>query len=152
VSDPTTDRETIDLIIRSASVCRIGLCDDGRPYVVPVCFGYEGDALYFHSAPSGRKLDILRRNSAVCFEFDVDVESVSAKSACGWSMRFRSVVGFGDASLVEDREGKRKALDVIMGQYGGQPGEYAASTLEKTAVVKIEIQRMTARVSDADQP
>ena len=98
----------------------------GRPYVVPVCFGYEGDILYFHSAPRGRKLDILRRNSAVCFEFDVDCEVVPAKSACGWSMRFRSVVGFGDASLVEDPEEKRKALDVIMGQYGGQPGEYAA--------------------------
>jgi nitroimidazol reductase NimA-like FMN-containing flavoprotein (pyridoxamine 5'-phosphate oxidase superfamily) len=152
MSEPTTDRETIDGIIRRASVCRIGLCDDSRPYVVPVCFGYEGDTLYFHSAPSGRKLDILRRNSAVCFEFDVDCEAVPAKSACGWSMRFRSVVGFGEASLVEDLEGKRSALDAIMAQYGGQPGEYSASTLGKTAVVKIEIQSMTARVSDADQP
>jgi nitroimidazol reductase NimA-like FMN-containing flavoprotein (pyridoxamine 5'-phosphate oxidase superfamily) len=152
MSEPTTDRETIDAIIRRASVCRIGLSDDARPYVVPVCFGYEGDTLYFHSAPRGRKLDVLRRNNRVCFEFDVDVEIVPAKSACGWSMRFRSVVGFGDASLVEDLEGKRKALDVIVTQYGGQPGEYAASTLEKTAVVKIEIQSMTARVSDADQP
>ncbi len=152
MKERTTDRETIDGIIRRASVCRIGLCDDGRPYVVPVCFGYAGDALYFHSAPRGRKLDILRRNNRVCFEFDVDVETVPAKSACGWSIRFRSVVGFGDASLVEDPEEKKEALDAIMAQYGGQPGEYAASTLAKTAVVKIEIQRMTARVSHADQP
>ena len=147
MKEKTTDRETIDGIIRRASVCRIALCDDGHPYVVPVCIGYEGDALYFHSAPRGRKLDILRRNSAVCFEFDVDVETVPAKSACGWSMRFRSVVGFGEASLVEDLEGKRKALDAIVAQYGGQPGEYSASTLGKTAVVKIQIQRMTARTS-----
>jgi nitroimidazol reductase NimA-like FMN-containing flavoprotein (pyridoxamine 5'-phosphate oxidase superfamily) len=152
VSEPTTDREIIDAIIRRASVCRIGLSDDGRPYVVPVCFGYEGDTLYFHSAPSGRKLDILRRNSGVCFEFDVDLEIVPSGSACEWSMRYRSVVGFGDASLVEDLEEKRKALDAIVTQYGGQPAEYSASTLGKTAVVKIEIQSMTARVSDADQP
>jgi len=152
VSEPTTDREIIDAIIRRASVCRIGLCDDGRPYVVPVCFGYEDDTLYFHSAPRGRKLDVLRQNSAVCFEFDVDLEIVPSKSACEWSMRYRSVVGFGDASLVEDLEEKRKALDVIVAQYGGQPTEYPASTLGKTAVVKIEVQSMTAKVSDADQP
>jgi nitroimidazol reductase NimA-like FMN-containing flavoprotein (pyridoxamine 5'-phosphate oxidase superfamily) len=147
VSEPTTDRETIDAIIGRASVCRIGLCDEGLSYVVPVCFGYAGDTLYFHSAPRGRKLGILRRNSGVCFEFDVDVETVPAKSACGWSMRYRSVVGFGDASLVEDPEEKRKALDVIVAQYGGQPGEYSASTLGKTAVVKIQIQHMTAKTS-----
>jgi nitroimidazol reductase NimA-like FMN-containing flavoprotein (pyridoxamine 5'-phosphate oxidase superfamily) len=147
VSEPTTDRETIHAIIGRASACRIGLCDEGLPYVVPVCFGYAGDTLYFHSAPRGRKLDILRRNSTVCFEFDVDVETVPAKSACGWSMRYRSVVGFGDASLVEDPEEKRKALDIIVAQYGGQPGEYSASTMGKTAVVKITIQRMTARTS-----
>lgn len=148
----TTDRETIDAIIRSASVCRIGLSDDGQPYVVPVCFGHEGDTLYFHSAPSGRKLDILRRNSRVCFEFDVDCEIVPSKAACGWSMRYRSVVGFGSAFLVEDPEEKREALDAIVAHYGGQPADYPADTLGKTAVVKVEIQRMTAKVSGTDQP
>jgi len=147
VKEKTTDREIIDAIIRSASVCRIGLCDDGRPYVVPVCFGYAGDALYFHSAPRGRKLDVLRRNNRVCFEFDVDCEVVPAKSACEWSMRYRSVVGFGSASLVEDLEEKRKGLDAIVAQYGGQPTAYSASTLGKTAVVKIEVQSMTAKTS-----
>jgi nitroimidazol reductase NimA-like FMN-containing flavoprotein (pyridoxamine 5'-phosphate oxidase superfamily) len=147
VKEKTTDRETIDAIIGRASVCRIGLCDEGLPYIVPVCFGYAGDTLYLHSALRGRKLDILGRNSAACFEFDVDVETVPAKSACGWSMRYRSVVGFGDASLVEDLEEKRKALDIIVAQYGGQPGEYSASMLEKTAVVKITIQRMTAKTT-----
>jgi nitroimidazol reductase NimA-like FMN-containing flavoprotein (pyridoxamine 5'-phosphate oxidase superfamily) len=46
-----TDRAGIDGILRDARVCRIGLPDEGRPYVVPVCFGYRDGALYFHSAP-----------------------------------------------------------------------------------------------------
>ena len=45
----TNDVDTIESIIRNASVCRIALSDDGQPYVVPVCYGYADSTLYFHS-------------------------------------------------------------------------------------------------------
>ena len=141
------DRETIEAIIRSASVCRIGLSDDGQPYVVPVCFGYEDGTLYFHSAPRGRKLEILRKNDAVCCEFDVDQEIVRAQDACEWSVRYRSVIAFGRASIIEDVEEKTRALDVIVAHYGGQPQAYPEATLGRTAVVKVRIETMTGKVS-----
>ena len=143
----TTDVDTIESIIRSASVCRIALSDDGQPYVVPVCFGYVDNTLYFHSAPSGRKLDILGKNNAVCCEFDVDQEIVPAEDACAWSVRYRSVVAFGRAFIVEDLDEQRKALDVIVAHYGGQPRVYPEATLQRTAVVKVEIQSMTAKIA-----
>jgi nitroimidazol reductase NimA-like FMN-containing flavoprotein (pyridoxamine 5'-phosphate oxidase superfamily) len=142
-----SDRATIESIIGSASVCRIALSDGGQPYVVPVCFGYADNTLYFHSAPRGRKLDVLRENNAVCFEFDVDHEIVRSEDACKWSMKYRSVVGFGRAFLVEDLEGKRRALDVIMSHYGGKPYAYPEATLRKTAVVRVEIHSMTGKTS-----
>ena len=141
------DRETIEAIIRSASVCRIGLSDDGQPYVVPVCFGYEDGTLYFHSAPRGRKLDVLRKNDAVCCEFEVDQEIVRAKDACEWSVRYRSVIAFGRASIVQDPGEKAQALDVIVAHYGGQPQAYPEATLGRTAVVKVRIESMTGKVS-----
>ena len=140
------DRTIIESIIRQATVCRIGLSDGGQPYVVPVCFGYEDGALYFHSSPQGKKMDVLRQNSAVCVEFDVDQELVEADSACKWGIKYRSVIGFGKARIVEDLEDKRRALDIIMAHYGGQPDDYAEATLKKTAIVRVEIARMTARV------
>ena len=143
----TSDRNTIESIIGSASVCRIALSDGGQPYVVPVCFGYADNTLYFHSAPRGRKLDVLRENNAVCFEFDVDHEIVRSEDACKWSMKYRSVVGFGRAFLVEDLEEKRGALDVIMSHYGGKPYAYPEATLRKTAVVRVEIHSMTGKTS-----
>jgi nitroimidazol reductase NimA-like FMN-containing flavoprotein (pyridoxamine 5'-phosphate oxidase superfamily) len=142
-----TDVDTIESIIRSASVCRIALSDDGQPYVLPVCFGYVDNTLYFHSAPSGRKLDILGKNNAVCCEFDVDQEIVRAEDACAWSVRYRSVVAFGRAFVVEDLDEQRKALDVILAHYGGQARAYPEATLLRTAVVKVEIQSMTAKIS-----
>jgi nitroimidazol reductase NimA-like FMN-containing flavoprotein (pyridoxamine 5'-phosphate oxidase superfamily) len=143
----TTDMDTIESIIRSASVCRIALSDDGQPYVLPVCFGYADNTLYFHSAPRGRKLDILGKNNAVCCEFDVDQEIVPAEDACAWSVRYRSVVAFGRAFVVEDLEEQRQALDVILAHYGGRPRAYPEATLQRTAVVKVEIQSMTAKIS-----
>jgi len=143
----TTDKNTIESIIRSASVCRIAFSDDGQPYVVPVCFGYQDDTLYFHSAPRGRKLEILGRNDAVCCEFDVDQEIVRGEDACAWDMRYRSVVGFGKASLVEDPVEKKRALDLIVAHYGGEPRAYPEATLIKTTVVKVEIEHVTGKIS-----
>jgi nitroimidazol reductase NimA-like FMN-containing flavoprotein (pyridoxamine 5'-phosphate oxidase superfamily) len=141
------DRDTIESIIRRAPVCRIALSDEGQPYVVPVCFGYEHGTLYFHSAPSGRKLDILGKNNAVCFELDLDHETVRAEDACNWSIKYRSVVGFGRAFVVKEPEEKKKALDVIVAHYGGDPAAYPEPTLKKTAVVRVEIHSMTGKVS-----
>jgi len=64
------NRAEIDSIIRRNQVCRVGLSEQGSPYVVPLCFGYDGESLYFHCAREGRKLDILRQNDKVCLETD----------------------------------------------------------------------------------
>ena len=47
------DTAEIEEILSKAFVCRLGLCDNGRPYVVPLCFGYEDNALYIHCAKEG---------------------------------------------------------------------------------------------------
>jgi len=142
----TEDRDVIESIIQRASVCRIGMCDGGRPYVVPVCFGYRDNVLYFHSGPTGRKLDLLRRNDAVCIEFDIDHQIVRDEDPCEWSMKYRSVIGFGQASFIEDAKEKKKALDIIIEHYDGQ-GEYSDGVLRSTTVVKIDVESFTAKVS-----
>lgn len=74
-----TDRSAIDEIIRRCRACRLGLSDEGQPYVVPLNFGYDGHALYFHGAMEGRKIDVIRKNSRVCFEFDIVIDMVEAE-------------------------------------------------------------------------
>jgi nitroimidazol reductase NimA-like FMN-containing flavoprotein (pyridoxamine 5'-phosphate oxidase superfamily) len=148
VSEVTTNRDVIESIIRQATVCRIGLCDGDQPYVVPVCFGYQDGVLYFHASPKGRKMDILRKNNAVCVEFDVDQEIVKAERACKWGIKYRSVIGYGEAFFVEEAEEKRRALDIIMRHYGGEPQDYSEATIAKTAVARVEIQGATAKITE----
>lgn len=145
--DITTDSDVIESIIRQATVCRIAMSDGGQPYVVPVSFGYEDGTLYFHSSIKGRKVDILRQNNAVCVEFDVDREITKAESVCNWGVKYRSVIGFGRAVFIEGVEEKQRALDIIVAHYGGDPHDYPQATLNKTTVVQIEIQDVTAKVS-----
>jgi nitroimidazol reductase NimA-like FMN-containing flavoprotein (pyridoxamine 5'-phosphate oxidase superfamily) len=78
----TLDRAQIDAIIERALVCRIALCDDSTPYILPVNFGYEGGCLYIHCALKGKKLDILKRNPMVCFEVDIDHALVVGATPC----------------------------------------------------------------------
>lgn len=142
------DIAAIEDILGRATVCRLGLCEGSRPYVVPLCFGYEENALYFHCAGQGKKLDILRKNNNVCFEVDINHELVEADKACDWGMKYRSVIGFGKAVFIEDDKQKRKALDVIMQQYSDGTFEYPADAIENIVVIKVEIESMTGKVSD----
>jgi hypothetical protein len=70
------DKNEMEAIIRSSSVCRLALSRDNVPYIVPLCFGYQENALYFHTARDDEKLRILEKNRNVCFEFDIDQEIV----------------------------------------------------------------------------
>ncbi|HYR01905.1 MAG TPA: pyridoxamine 5'-phosphate oxidase family protein [Syntrophobacteria bacterium] len=146
-----SEREIQDLgeiegIIRKALVCRLGLAANNRPYVVPLCFGYRDRTLYVHSATEGRKVEMVRENPHVCVEFDVDQEVLPAREPCSWSMRYRSAIAFGTASVVERPAEKRRALDLIMEHYGGGASSgYPDRMVENILIIKIEIEQMTGK-------
>lgn len=143
-----TDRSQIEAIIARSQVCRLALSDGGQPYIVPLCFGYRRSRLYFHSAAAGRKIDILRRNPRVCFEFDLEPEPVAGQSACAWTLRYRSVIGFGTAEILQDPEETRAGLEAIMAQYAGEgPHEFSADALAQTRVIRVTVEQMTGKQS-----
>lgn len=140
------EREILDEILHKAPVCHLAMSDKDQPYVVPLNFGYHDNALYFHCAQEGRKLDILKRNNRVCFEVDVDHELVKGESACEWGMKGRSVVGIGKAYLIDDTAGKQQALEIIMKHYGApEPFSYKEKGFEKALIIKVEIESMTGK-------
>ena len=144
-----TDNPVIEDIIQKAEVCRIGMCDGDVPYVVPMNFGYKDNCIYVHSAQEGRKIDILRKNNKVCFEIDYGNEIKKTEKACNWSSRYRSIIGFGRAFIVEGFQEKKKGLDIIMEHYTGKPEhEYPDNAVNSVAVIRIDIESMTGKKSD----
>lgn len=143
------DRAELESIIGAASVCRLAMSEDDRPYVVPLCFGYKDGNLYFHSAGEGKKLEVLRVNSSVCFEMDIDHELVRADLPCESEMKYRSVIGFGQASFVDEVEEKRMALDIITRHYSEENAQgtynYPEQKLANTVIIKVKIESLTGK-------
>jgi uncharacterized protein len=142
-----TDAVEINAIIAKAKVCRLAMVTDDKPYVVPLSFGYHSNSLYFHGSIKGRKIETIRKNPQVCFEFDQLFETLESEKACEWSVKYQSIIGFGRAILVEEQEEKSTALKIIMAQYSDQEFEFPDDMLKATAVIKVEIESMTGKQS-----
>jgi nitroimidazol reductase NimA-like FMN-containing flavoprotein (pyridoxamine 5'-phosphate oxidase superfamily) len=142
-----TEKTEIESIIQQSMVCRLALSDGQTPYIVPLCFGYRNDTLYFHSAKEGKKLDLLEQNNQVCFEFDIGTEARSGKTACDWGLAYQSVIGFGQALMVEGVAEKRKALELITAQYADKAYTVTDGAAKETLVFKVEISSMTGKKS-----
>lgn len=125
------------------------MADGNEPYLVTVNYGYRDNAIYFHSAPEGRKIEMIRKNPNVCFMIYTDDQLVSGENPCSdWSMKYRSVTGSGKATILENPDEKAEGLDILMGQYTKDgPFEFNDKNLRETAVIKIEIEKILAKGS-----
>jgi nitroimidazol reductase NimA-like FMN-containing flavoprotein (pyridoxamine 5'-phosphate oxidase superfamily) len=141
--------DEIEAIIGRCDVCRIALTDENIPYIVTMNFGYSGGSqkrLFFHSAREGRKIDIIRKNNHVCFEMDTDHDLKSGREACDFSMKYSSVVGWGDIFIVIDDEERREGLDSIMKHYSNRAEfTYKQDVFDKTTILRLEIKTMTGK-------
>jgi hypothetical protein len=143
-----TDRKAIEDIISRSKVCKLAMCEENRPYIVPLCFGFKNNTLYFHSAPKGKKIEILKKNPNVCFEFEIFTQIIKSAKACKWGMRYKSVIGFGKAGFITDDDLKRQAFDIIMNQYADGSFIYEDALLKSVVVINVEIQSMTGKQSE----
>lgn len=117
---------------------------DGQPYGVPVSFVYTDDALYFHCAVEGHKLDNLESNPRVSFCVVGGTELLPDKFAT----RYESAIAFGKACELVGNE-KRSALMQLLKKYSAdfvEKGErYIENDIEKTRVFKIEIETLSGK-------
>lgn len=142
-----TQLKEIEEIMQNAQVCRLAVSYQDMPYIIPMNFGYLDQVLYFHSAGEGLKLSILRANPQACFEVDVDTQVVPGMVGCNWAMRYQSVIGFGEVEFIEDIEGKREGLEIIMKHYTNEESVFVDSAIAKVTLFKLKINTMTGKKS-----
>ena len=141
-----TSRETIDQIIAAAGVCRLGLSMQDHPYIVPVSFGYDGKAIYFHTSMEGMKTDYMTANPRVCFEMEQDVSLVrNEELACKWGQLFSSVIGFGTIHEITDQAGRLAAMNQVMLHYSGKEWEFDPETFAQVRLWCITIDQLTGK-------
>ena len=104
------DRETVYGILDEGFICHVGFAPEGQPFVIPTGYARADDKLYIHGSQASRMLRTLSGGVDTCVTVTIIDGLVLARSAFHHSMNYRSVVIFGRAALVEDREEKYAAL------------------------------------------
>ena len=145
-----TDPEKIDSIIRNCDCFRLAFADGTHPYIVPLNFGFTHvDGIrkfFFHSAASGRKVDLCRKLGYAGFEMDRDRLVHPNEKACDFSMRYQCVIGEGTVEEITDLAGKKDALNAIMKQYSGRSDwEMPESVLERTCVFCLTVAEISGK-------
>lgn len=150
-----TENDRIDEIIRSCSVLHIGFYDGKEVYIVPLSFGFINKEnrriFYFHSAKSGRKVDLIRKNPNVGFELDSGYKILASDTACGFLAAYRSVIGTGIITEITDKEAKKSALENIMFAATSKHGwDFNEKSLDNAAVFMLEVTHISCKENAKD--
>ena len=142
------DREIMEALLQRMSIGRLGLATEEGPYVVPMNYLYADGCIYLHSAPEGRKMDVLMSNPRVCFLVDEPGPLVISGGGCSIGQMYESVMCFGRAELVENEEEKRRILEQMICKL--TPPDYSFAPLEerninRTAIIRIPVDQMTGK-------
>lgn len=142
------EEQRIERIIKSCRLCHVGMADEnGKPYVLPMNFGYEPGVVYLHSAQEGHSISILEKNPQVCITFcsEPGLAWQDEEVACSYRMRGESVICCGRVVFEEDFDEKVKALNCIMRQYSDREFNYSAPAVRNVKIWKVELEDITAR-------
>lgn len=147
----TTKAELVK-ILKEQKYAVIGMCRSNEPYVVTLNYGYDGkkNALYFHNALKGLKIDFIKCNPNVCATVIKDNGYVTGKC----SHQYRSVVMWGKMRLIEKLEEKKYAMKVLLKHLEKKP-ELVGKDLFKdekrflnVGIMRLDIEEMTGKKGD----
>lgn len=95
-------KEDARALLSAHNFGRLGCCQAGAPYVVPINYLYNGEDIYMHGMP-GQKIQAMRANPQICLQVD------EVKDDYNW----RSVIAFGEYEEVATLEEREQILGAM---------------------------------------
>ncbi len=143
------DRELIEAIIDAVPIAHVGTIRDGKPLVIPMLCGRDGDQLLLHGSPSSGTM-LRGRDQEVCVTLTALDGLVLARSAFHHSLNYRSVVVLGRAELIRDETERARALDLLLERLlpgrGASLRPTTSAEVRQTAVLRISLSTASAKV------
>ncbi len=121
--------------------------DEGYPYTIPINYYYdeEENRIYFHGAREGHKVSAIKSCDKVCF---TTWNTGFKKEGC-WEWNVTSVIVFGRAKLIEDRnltEDKARKLALKYYPTAEEVEEELAHGIDRVQLFAIDIEHMTGKL------
>jgi uncharacterized protein len=144
------DREAVHRILDEGFICHVGFVVEGQPFVIPTGYARRGETLFIHGSQASRMLRAVGQGIDVCLTVTLVDGLVLARSAFHHSMNYRSVVVFGRATVVDQREEKLAALralseHMIPGRWDEVRGP-SEPEMRATVVLSLELAEASAKV------
>lgn len=148
------DRETVHAILDAGMLAHVGFCSDGQPFVIPMLYARDGDALVLHGSIASRLMTRLSEGVPACVEVTHVDGLVLARSHFNHSMNYRSVVAFGTAIAVAEADAKAAALarfvDALVPGRAAESRPSDRSELGATRVLRFQIDDASAKIRSGD--
>ena len=145
------DRETVHRILDAGLVAQVAFVEAGKPVVVPMIYGRDGETVYLHGARKARVIRMVEGSESICLNVTLLDGIVLARSAFNSSMNYRSVTVFGTPSLVDGNAEKLRAMQIISEHL--MPGRWDElwapheKEVKMTGVIAVKIDSASAKVS-----
>jgi len=117
---------------------------DGQPYGIPLSYVYKDNAIYFHCAVVGQKLENIANNPKVSFCVTGGTTVLPEQ----FGTLYESVVAFGTAGEVHDAERQNAfvwLLEKYCSEFMEEGLDYIKSESKRTKIVKIEISQISGK-------
>lgn len=146
-------KDDIISILKSGKYTIISMCKENEAYLVTLNYGYDEtkNALYFHCAKEGQKIDFIKSNPFVC---GTVIEDKGYENGCG--QLYRSVIFRGKMVIVEDLQEKKKGFDVLLNQLENNPNTIKnkffqnADAYENTGMLRLDITDISGKEEKAE--
>ena len=134
------DPAEMKAILAGALYVTVAMCRDNEPYLATLSSGFdrERNAIYFHCAREGKKIDFLNANGRVWGQAILD----RGYSHGHCNHMFDSVQFAGRVRFVDDPDEKRRALNVMIRQLERDPEAVAAAQVSDDSVARVCIGRV----------
>lgn len=142
-----TDPVILENIIKRNRIAVIGMCRDNEPYVVTMSYGYDRNAIYFHCAKQGQKIDFLKENPNVCMTVIDD----SGKKEDGCEHSYRSVLIKGKISFLDNEDDKIRAVKILIKHFEKDPERMIekvdsdSGLWQRTQMLKLNVDTITGK-------
>jgi uncharacterized protein len=143
---PVKNNAEVEKIIQGTYQGVLSMADGNIPYALPINHAYKDGRFYFHCAPTGRKLDLIRKNPDVTYvisKYYGDAAHFEADQKCHGF--WESVIAYGKAYIVTGREEQLTAFKTFMAYYGTEDYQASENIFETNRAIVIEVEKMTAR-------
>jgi nitroimidazol reductase NimA-like FMN-containing flavoprotein (pyridoxamine 5'-phosphate oxidase superfamily) len=147
------DRERVRAILDEAVYCHIAWVGaDGDPRVIPTIHARVGDTLYVHGSSASSTLRSIKQGLPVAIAVTLVDGIRFARSMFEHSMNYRTVIVYGRAEEVTDRDELSRVFDAITDHVA--PGRSADARpphdgeLRQTTFVRLPLDECSAKVSE----